>query len=144
MFFFLFCFISRWKPGPGRSDGSAAVTRRPARCRRSTRVVRPLVRRGRRTAVDDVGLYQQLVVSVASHRPHHLVRFDVWRKNGRLDVQRRRRTQISVQDVPTGRRQPLLNSFDSFIYFFFQFGQPPISQLTRGSLFLFSSSFIYL
>jgi hypothetical protein len=31
-----------------------------------------------------------------------------------------------------------------FIYFCFQFGQPPISQLTRGSLFLFSTSFIYL
>lgn len=38
-----------------------------------------------------------------------------------------------------GLRQPLLNSF----WFLFQFGQPPIS-LTRGSLFFFSTSFIYL
>ena len=99
---FLFCFVfHRWKSGAGRANGSANFTRSTRR--RSIGFVcrGQFVRRPCGSTIDDVGVYQQLVVTIASYHPHHFVRFDVWWQDGGIDV----RTQISVQDVPTGRRQ---------------------------------------
>ena len=108
---------NRWESG-GRPNGRRCVSfTRPAGlvvCRRES-----LRRRRRRSAsIDDIEQFVSIAAGDGAHR--HLIRFGGVGQDGSADVQRRRRTQVPVQDVPTGRPNP--NYIDiihsPFLFFF--------------------------
>ena len=122
-FFPLSCGVeqkkNRWESG-GRPNGRRCVSfTRPAGlvvCRRES-----LRRRRRRSAsIDDIEQFVSIAAGDGAHR--HLIRFGGVGQDGSADVQRRRRTQVPVQDVPTGRPNPnYIDIIHSLFSFFFHF-----------------------
>ena len=122
-FFPLSCGVeqkkNRWESG-GRPNGRRCVSfTRPAGlvvCRRES-----LRRRRRRSAsIDDIEQFVSIAAGDGAHR--HLIRFGGVGQDGSADVQRRRRTQVPVQDVPTGRPNPnYIDIIHSLFSFFFSF-----------------------